>query len=291
MGGEHMRGRGGGLGWARTRRRVHRWPASSSDEPEASSGVDQRLQRPETKQRRHRLAQLGQRVDPSREFALPSTPTRASRRRPPPVADDRRSPLQISRKERVASPLTGLLAREPLDPRLRSPHRSGSTHTGQHRRRQLELQQRGAEPRPRSARSGSGRRCRSSRPEESGPRARAIARHSCSNCNQPSRQGRTCADRVSVACRSIYPAGAGILGRRPCRSRRPASAGSGRPTRSAASSARRDSTPADFVYPMFVAHGLDRREPIAAMPGIDRLSIAHAVAEAGEAARRWGSRP
>jgi porphobilinogen synthase len=41
--------------------------------------------------------------------------------------------------------------------------------------------------------------------------------------------------------------------------------------------------PADFVYPMFVAHGIDRREPIPAMPGIDRLSIAHAVAEAGEA--------
>ena len=41
--------------------------------------------------------------------------------------------------------------------------------------------------------------------------------------------------------------------------------------------------PGDFVYPMFVAHGIDRREPIAAMPGIDRLSIAHAVAEAGEA--------
>jgi porphobilinogen synthase len=40
---------------------------------------------------------------------------------------------------------------------------------------------------------------------------------------------------------------------------------------------------ADFVYPMFVAHGLDRREPIEAMPGIDRLSIANAVAEAGEA--------
>jgi porphobilinogen synthase len=34
---------------------------------------------------------------------------------------------------------------------------------------------------------------------------------------------------------------------------------------------------------MFVAHGLDRREPIAAMPGVDRLSIAHAVVEAGEA--------
>ncbi len=40
----------------------------------------------------------------------------------------------------------------------------------------------------------------------------------------------------------------------------------------------------DFVYPMFVAHGLDRRESIVAMPGIDRLSIAHAVAEAGQAA-------
>ena len=42
--------------------------------------------------------------------------------------------------------------------------------------------------------------------------------------------------------------------------------------------------PSDFVYPMFVAHGIDRREPIPSMPGIDHLSIAHAVAEAGEAA-------
>ena len=41
--------------------------------------------------------------------------------------------------------------------------------------------------------------------------------------------------------------------------------------------------PADLIYPMFVAHGIDRREPIQAMPGIDRLSIAHAVEEAGEA--------
>jgi porphobilinogen synthase len=41
--------------------------------------------------------------------------------------------------------------------------------------------------------------------------------------------------------------------------------------------------PSDLVYPLFVAHGLDRREPIDAMPGIDHLSIAHAVAEAGEA--------
>jgi porphobilinogen synthase len=42
-------------------------------------------------------------------------------------------------------------------------------------------------------------------------------------------------------------------------------------------------SPSDFVYPMFVAHGIDRREPIDAMPGIDRLSIAHAVEEAGDA--------
>jgi porphobilinogen synthase len=42
--------------------------------------------------------------------------------------------------------------------------------------------------------------------------------------------------------------------------------------------------PGDFVYPMFVAHGVDRREPIESMPGVDRLSIAHAVAEAGGAA-------
>jgi porphobilinogen synthase len=42
--------------------------------------------------------------------------------------------------------------------------------------------------------------------------------------------------------------------------------------------------PAEFVYPMFVAYGIDRREPIPSLPGIDRLSIAHAVAEAGEAA-------
>jgi porphobilinogen synthase len=42
--------------------------------------------------------------------------------------------------------------------------------------------------------------------------------------------------------------------------------------------------PSDFVFPMFVAHGIDRREPIDAMPGIDHLSIDHAVQEAGEAA-------
>jgi porphobilinogen synthase len=42
--------------------------------------------------------------------------------------------------------------------------------------------------------------------------------------------------------------------------------------------------PSDLIYPMFVAHGIDRRQPILAMPGIDRLSIAQAVDETGEAA-------
>ena len=41
----------------------------------------------------------------------------------------------------------------------------------------------------------------------------------------------------------------------------------------------------DLILPLFVTHGEDRREPIAAMPGVARLSIEHAVAEAGEAAR------
>jgi porphobilinogen synthase len=42
-------------------------------------------------------------------------------------------------------------------------------------------------------------------------------------------------------------------------------------------------TPAHLVYPMFVELGTDSRTPIASMPGIDRMSIAQAVTEAGEA--------
>src|SRR5688572_10204136 len=42
-------------------------------------------------------------------------------------------------------------------------------------------------------------------------------------------------------------------------------------------------SPAHLVYPMFVVAGSDRRTPIASMPGIDHLSIGHAVEEAGEA--------
>src|SRR3954463_12600905 len=41
-------------------------------------------------------------------------------------------------------------------------------------------------------------------------------------------------------------------------------------------------TPADLVYPMFVQLG-EERTPVEAMPGIDRVSISNAVAEAGEA--------
>src|ERR687893_1403935 len=40
---------------------------------------------------------------------------------------------------------------------------------------------------------------------------------------------------------------------------------------------------AHLVYPMFVVAGSDRRTPIASMPGIDHLSIDHAVEEAGAA--------
>jgi porphobilinogen synthase len=41
--------------------------------------------------------------------------------------------------------------------------------------------------------------------------------------------------------------------------------------------------PGDFVLPLFVEEGLEGRAAIQAMPGVDRLSIAGAVAEAGEA--------
>src|SRR3954467_11871521 len=41
--------------------------------------------------------------------------------------------------------------------------------------------------------------------------------------------------------------------------------------------------PGDFVLPLFVEAGLEGRKPIEAMPGVDRLSISEAVAEAGEA--------
>jgi porphobilinogen synthase len=39
-----------------------------------------------------------------------------------------------------------------------------------------------------------------------------------------------------------------------------------------------------FVYPLFVTHGSDRREPVESMPGIERLTISHLAAEANEIA-------
>jgi porphobilinogen synthase len=41
--------------------------------------------------------------------------------------------------------------------------------------------------------------------------------------------------------------------------------------------------PADFVLPLYVEDGLEGRTPLPTMPGVDRLSISSAVAEAGEA--------
>jgi len=39
-----------------------------------------------------------------------------------------------------------------------------------------------------------------------------------------------------------------------------------------------------LVYPLFVTHGTDRREPVAAMPGIERLTISHLEEEAKQIA-------
>src|SRR5215211_8476548 len=46
-----------------------------------------------------------------------------------------------------------------------------------------------------------------------------------------------------------------------------------------------DLSPSHLVYPMFLELGRGSRTPIYAMPGIERLSISHAVEEAGEAHR------
>jgi porphobilinogen synthase len=39
-----------------------------------------------------------------------------------------------------------------------------------------------------------------------------------------------------------------------------------------------------LVYPLFVTHGTDRREPVESMPGVERLTISHLAEEAGEIA-------
>ena len=47
-------------------------------------------------------------------------------------------------------------------------------------------------------------------------------------------------------------------------------------------------TPADFMYPIFVVHGENVRNPIASMPGISQLSVDEAVIEAGKAVILFG---
>ena len=42
-------------------------------------------------------------------------------------------------------------------------------------------------------------------------------------------------------------------------------------------------TPDDLIWPVFVCEGRDRAEPIAAMPGVERLSADRVAAAAGEA--------
>src|ERR1700733_4415807 len=46
-------------------------------------------------------------------------------------------------------------------------------------------------------------------------------------------------------------------------------------------------SPADFIWPLFVVEGEKKREPVASMPGVDRLSVDMAV-EAAETAARLG---
>jgi porphobilinogen synthase len=43
-------------------------------------------------------------------------------------------------------------------------------------------------------------------------------------------------------------------------------------------------SPADFIWPCFVIDGENRAEPVASMPGVERLTIDRLVAKAGEAA-------
>ncbi len=44
-------------------------------------------------------------------------------------------------------------------------------------------------------------------------------------------------------------------------------------------------TPADLIWPIFVLEGVAKREPVASMPGVERLSIDQAVESAREAAQ------
>src|SRR3954462_11526425 len=45
-------------------------------------------------------------------------------------------------------------------------------------------------------------------------------------------------------------------------------------------------SPADFIWPVFVIEGENRREPVASMPGVERLSVGLLVEAGQEAASR-----
>jgi len=44
-------------------------------------------------------------------------------------------------------------------------------------------------------------------------------------------------------------------------------------------------TPDDLIYPVFIVDGPERREPVASMPGVERLSLGHLLQAAGECVR------
>ena len=46
----------------------------------------------------------------------------------------------------------------------------------------------------------------------------------------------------------------------------------------------------DLIYPIFVTHGRDRREPVAPMPGSYHLSLDKLLDEVDEVARTWHPR-
>ena len=89
-------------------------------------------------------------------------------------------------------------------------------------------------------------------------------------------------DDAAVSAAAIGPGITSRSGRWP--SPPPACAACARPACCAASCARPSCRSSHLVYPMFVVAGGARRTPIAAMPGIDHLSIDGAVEEAGIAA-------
>ena len=80
------------------------------------------------------------------------------------------------------------------------------------------------------------------------------------------------------------PRRVGVSSEAPWHSPRPACAGCERRTQLRGLVRETQLSASDFVYPLFVAEGIEGREPIWTMPGIDRLSVSEAVAEAGSAA-------